>query len=460
MLQLQNKDRSVLNGRSGFGFLLLCTAPMFFTCNPKDMPTTPTVDARAVTADIQAGIEKHIREKSAASNGYFKIGFSDKELKLKLVRVHVEYLAALGPNENFACVDLADTTGDVYDVDFFMKGPPGNMKVTQTTVHKINGQPFYAWKQNSDHRWHQVPVSQATNDLLGVIEGKDKFDFTYFVKIPPLPMSSRMWLPIPVSDEFQIVQELSITAPGKQTMLNEVQYGNRILMLDLPPSKSKGKVQMRFRVERKEKSPYEKELINKELFLSQRQSLGDKENFKQIVDEVLKGKEGVLVRARAIFDHVIDKMSYKKVGLGWGKGDEIYACDTQTGNCSDFHAYFIALSRAANIPARFAVGASIPSSRNEGGIGGYHCWAEFYAEGKWWPVDISEADKYSALSTYYFGHHPANRIELSRGRDLEPVPGPTFGPINFLAYPVLEIDGKPKRIKPKFSFARLSTLAD
>ncbi|MBK6404399.1 MAG: hypothetical protein IPF66_04800 [Holophagales bacterium] len=30
-------------------------------------------------------------------------------------------------------------------------------------------------------------------------------------------------------------------------------------------------------------------------------------------------------------------------------------------------------------------------------IDGYHCWAEFWAEGKWWTVDISEADKYTAL---------------------------------------------------------------
>jgi len=58
-----------------------------------------------------------------------------------------------------------------------------------------------------------------------------------------------------------------------------------------------------------------------------------------------------------------------------------------------------------------------------------------------WPVDISEADKYLALSTYYFGHHPANRCESSCGRDLKVDPLPVSGPINFLAYPVLEVDG-------------------
>jgi hypothetical protein len=69
-------------------------------------------------------------------------------------------------------------------------------------------------------------------------------------------------------------------------------------------------------------------------------------------------------------------------------------------------------------------------------------------------VDISEADKYTALSTYYFGHHPANRLELSRGRDLVVDPGPSSGPINFLAYPVLEVGGAPKKAKVEFTFVR------
>ena len=113
--------------------------------------------------------------------------------------------------------------------------------------------------------------------------------------------------------------------------------------------------------------------------------------------------------------------------------------------------------RSIGIPARFAIGVAIPSERNDGGVDGYHCWVEFYAEEKWWPVDISEANKYSSLSTYYFGHHPANRVEFSRGRDLVVEPGPQSGPINFLAYPVLEIGGKLAKVKPKFSFNRTTS---
>jgi hypothetical protein len=32
--------------------------------------------------------------------------------------------------------------------------------------------------------------------------------------------------------------------------------------------------------------------------------------------------------------------------------------------------------------------------RNDGGVDGYHCCVEFYADGEWGPVDISDGDKY------------------------------------------------------------------
>ncbi|MHC4703991.1 MAG: transglutaminase domain-containing protein, partial [Planctomycetota bacterium] len=95
-----------------------------------------------VTRDIQAGIEKHIEEQTRLGGGYMRLPFDDGELRLKLVRVHTEYLANLGPRRHFACVDMATADGDVYDVDFFLAGDPGSMTVTETTVHKFNGKPF------------------------------------------------------------------------------------------------------------------------------------------------------------------------------------------------------------------------------------------------------------------------------------------------------------------------------
>ena len=171
-------------------------------------------------------------------------------------------------------------------------------------------------------------------------------------------------------------------------------------------------------------------------------------------EDVTRGKQSAMERGRALYDHVFKRMKYDKSGTGWGRGDAVYACDSRTGNCTDFHAYFIALARAAKIPARFAIGYTIPADKDEGAIAGYHCWAEFLADGKWIPVDISEASKHPELADYYFGHHPANRFEFTQGRDLVVEPAPASSPINFLVYPLLDVDGKVVKTENEFSFKR------
>lgn len=416
--------------------------------------TKSSAVSNVVTKDIQTSIELYIEEQTRLGDGFFKLPFNEKELKLKLVRVHTEYLANLGPRYHFACVDVADIEGDLYDVDFFLAGVPGSMTVTETTVHKINGQPLYTWEQKEDKTWHRVSVEKASRNLLEVLSGHDEFDFLYTVTLPEITEPARMWLPLPTSDAFQTVEVISMEIPGKRQILRDQKNGNQILLVNLDHEDSKKNVEIVFHVQRIEKDAYDEPLPNPEKYLNPDRLVPLNEDFKSIAGKVVEGKAGDLVCARALYDHVIDSMRYIRNGKGWGEGDAVYACNIKTGNCTDFHSYFIALSRSIGIPARFAIGAAIPSSRNEGGIHSYHCWAEFYAEGKWWPVDISEADKYSNLASYYFGRHPANRIELSRGRDIVVEPSPANGPINFLAYPVLEIGEKPAKVEVQFSFNR------
>ncbi len=407
-----------------------------------------------VTADIQAGIEAHIEREIQRGDGYFKLDHGEQKLRLKLVRVHVEYLSNLSPRRHFACVDLVDVSGEVYDVDFFLSGDPGAMGVTETTVHKINGKPYYAWDQKRDGTWRRVAVDQASEGHFGVIRERDAFEFRYWAKLPQLAAPARMWLPLPETDAFQSVEILSLDAPGKQRIVHDQAGLNRVLVLELEPADGLKTVEIVFGVKRREKAVYRAAEPVVERYLRPERLVPESVEIRGIAEEVVAGKKTDLVRARALYDHVIDRMRYMKHGSGWGQGDAVYACDARTGNCTDFHSYFIALARSVEIPARFAIGAGIPSERDEGGIDGYHCWAEFHADGQWWPVDISEGDKYSSLATYYFGHHPANRFELSHGRDIVVDPLPASGPINFLAYPVLEVDGQPAQAEVVFSFTR------
>lgn len=409
-----------------------------------------------VTADIEAGIRNHIQKKTRAGDGYFKLSSGDEDLSLKLVRVHTEYLANLGPRRHFACVDMVDTSGDVWDVDFFLAGDPGSMSVTETTIHKLNGKPFYTWEQASDGTWHRVEVEDASPRLLGVVRGSDSFEFLYRATLPEITDDARMWAPLATSDAFQTVEVKNIEEPTRHRVLEDAEYGNKILFWELGPEDSGKRVEIRYKVTRREKSAYKADGDSAVKYLGPENLVPINNRFRTIAQAVTEGKSTDLTRARALYDYVSEEMRYAKYGEGWGRGDATFACNSQNGNCTDYHSYFNALTRAAQIPSRFAIGAAVPSSRDEGGVNGYHCWVEFYADGKWWPVDISEADKYSNLATYYFGHHPANRLEFSRGRDLKVEPGPAWGPINFLAYPVLEIGGEKAETEVWFSFERTS----
>ncbi|NQU56030.1 MAG: transglutaminase domain-containing protein, partial [Rhodospirillales bacterium] len=394
-------------------------------------------------------------EQVVLGNGYFVVPFEDKELRLKLVRVHVEYLASLAPQLHFACVDMASSDGEFYDIDFFLHGDPGDMIVTETTVHKLNGIPYYVWKQNENKCWVRAEVDTASKALLGVRSEPDAFEFCYQATLPELTANARCWIPLASSDDFQNVTIKSITAPGEQRTLIDSAHSNRVLFLELSPQDSGKPIEIVYDVLRHEKAAYPGNPLDAANSLMPERMVPSNDNMKAIAGKAVEGREGDLMKARALYDHVMDQMRYKKFGEGWGQGDALYACDALSGNCTDYHAYFIGLARSIGIPARFAIGAAIPSDRDDGGTDGYHCWAEFYAEGKWWPIDVSEADKFSALSMYYFGHHPANRFEFTRGRDLVLDPGPASGPVNFLAYPLLEVNGKPQRVKTLFLFQRI-----
>lgn len=415
-----------------------------------------TAPPRADIGDVEEGIRAYIKKKVKQGNGYFEFQGDSSEHRLRLVRVHTEYLSVLAPHRYFACVDLADTAGDVYDVDFFLQGLPGAMDVTQTTMHKRNGKPFYTWKQGEDKTWRRVPVRNASRALLGVIEDTDQFEFRYALRLPSMKKNARMWLPLASSNKYQDIEISQLKAPGNHRVIKDKKEGNRILFLPLTPEHSGDSIIITYQVSRREKGPYAAAKPYNNQYLAAAPLLPVGGRFDSIAKAVLQEKryENTLVKARALYDYVIESVRYAKQGK-YGTGDAEYACDSRSGNCTEFHSLFISLARSAGIPARFAIGAAIPSQRNEGGVNGYHCWAEFYAEGKWWPIDISEANKYSALSTYYFGHHPANRIELSRGRNLETDPMPHSGAIPFLAYPLLEVAQKKVAVATSFSFHRI-----
>ena len=142
---------------------LFFTAPVaIFSQEHPEHPEHPKkggAEKRVSTADISAGIKTNIEtETKKSSDSKFHVKHEGQDLALDLIRVHDDRLSDLGGGKYFACVDMKGTDGKTYDIDFFLTGEPGKMKVTETSVHKIDGKPLYNWKEENG-KWHKVPAA-------------------------------------------------------------------------------------------------------------------------------------------------------------------------------------------------------------------------------------------------------------------------------------------------------------
>lgn len=294
---------------------------------------------------------------------------------------------------------------------------------------------------------------------------RQSFHLVYEAVMPEVPSSAQqafLWLPYPPDTPQQTVTGMTIKASVPYDLVTEPRYGNVAVRFTLPAGAREQTVVMEFDVLREEhvNRPYPRAgaVIPASLAGTQRDGAAAGEIalwlqpdrrvpvdglIREWATETVAGYTSDLGRARAIYDYVVDNLTYDKSGEGWGRGDIFWACDTLRGNCTDFHAVFIGYARAVGIPTRFEIGFPIPAERRAGEVAGYHCWAEFYLEGSGWvPVDASEAFKHPEKREYYFGAHDANRVLFSVGRDLV-LPGMAGDPLNFFIDPYAEVNGSP-----------------
>ncbi len=137
-------------------------------------------------------------------------------------------------------------------------------------------------------------------------------------------------------------------------------------------------------------------------------------------------------------------MVYNYKAPGAGVGNAVLACDSKTGDCTDYHSVFIGVCRWRGIPADHVFGLSVPPEKPEGDIRFCHCWARFWvADVGWIPIDASRADKFPADREYYFGTLGSTWLTIAHGRDVVLEPPQQGEPINMLHGPVAEVDGKP-----------------
>lgn len=120
------------------------------------------------------------------------------------------------------------------------------------------------------------------------------------------------------------------------------------------------------------------------------------------VHEAVRKPDNPYWVARDLYDYLHGKMVYQRTG-GWDVAPTVLK--RGTGSCSEYAFVYIALCRAAGVPARYA-GAVVTRGENASFDFVYHRWVEVYLPGyQWVPVDPSGGDSESPRDqAMYFGH--------------------------------------------------------
>jgi hypothetical protein len=291
------------------------------------------------------------------------------------------------------------------------------------------------------------------------------FHYSFTVRNLPSGKNVRIWIPVAQSDAYQEVKIISAKGDLPLKKTSDSKYGNQIYYAEAISAQPELHFDVEYDVIR-----HERVALGQTAPHAVPVSLSSTEKQQDLQPDVLvpvtglpadlaakvtQGKTHPLDKARAIYDYVFTTMRYDKTGTGWGHGDVLYACDAKKGNCTDFHSLFIAMARSQGIPARFEIGFPLPPDKHSAEIAGYHCWSDFYIDGKGWiPVDISEAWKHQEKRDYFFGSHDVNRMQFSMGRDLRLSPPQAGKPLNYFVYPYVEVDGQEfPNVALAFSFA-------
>jgi transglutaminase-like putative cysteine protease len=288
-------------------------------------------------------------------------------------------------------------------------------------------------------------------------------EIKYQVEIAEVPDGTQvldLWVPVVTGRDRQTVNhknESELRQTGQFT--RDKKFGNRIYYRRYQaPFTLPIRLELDYDVEVREASvPAAKQLASSKQadpgdayaqYLGDTQKIPIQGRIAQLAQQIDLAEGEPLRAGRRIYDYLVDTMVYNHQATGAGTGDAVWACDSKTGDCTDYHSVFIGVCRWRGIPADHVFGMPIPPDKPAGDIKYCHCWARFWvADVGWIPIDASRADKFPADRDYYFGTIGSTWIELAHGRDVILEPPQQGPPINMFDEPIAEADGKPLHVK-------------
>lgn len=290
----------------------------------------------------------------------------------------------------------------------------------------------------------------------------------------PVDKKVRLWLPYPTSTQYQDIMSVRVSGDFSQSAVyTDKKYQTPMLYAEWPAGSASRHLTLSFKAERQE--VVRRDFPKKEsawdpadyaMWLAP-SSLGPIDGpVKAVADSITQGKITVQDKAKAIYDWVCDTMYRAPETIGCGKGDVCSLLNKPGGKCTDIHSVFVALCRAAGVPAREVFGIRLGKDDTTDITSWQHCWAEFYLPGYGWvPVDPADVRKMmlkdnlslddpktAELRHNYWGAWDPYRVQLAMGRDLMLNPTQDGPPLNTFGYPYAEVDGQSQNFYDPASF--------
>jgi len=275
---------------------------------------------------------------------------------------------------------------------------------------------------------------------------------------------TKLWIPYAVSDKNQTVGDVKVSGDyAASGVYTDKVNGTPALYAQWDKDAKSRKLTYSFVVEREEirvrDLSAEEPSWNKADYAEYLQptSMGPVDGeVRKLAESITKGKKTVLAKAKAIYDWTCENMYRDPATVGCGKGDVCSLLKQPGGKCTDISSVYIALARAAGVPAREVFGVRLGKKAEEDITTWQHCWVEFFLPGTGWvpvdPADVRKAMLVEKLELkdaktreyrdYFWGGIDAYRFKVALGRDLVLNPPQAGAPLNTFGYPYAEVDGK------------------
>ncbi len=313
-------------------------------------------------------------------------------------------------------------------------------------------------------------------------ENSRKFHVVYDfdLKYDEKSFEAKLWNPLPYNASYQKIKFLKFEGNYDDYNINANNaYDVKTLFASWNKSDKKKLLHMEMEIETKERIvplKFIKEASKQNLpipdevkmFLKPTEHIPTDGKIKEVANKLTKNLTDRFEKVQAIYDWVTETTfrDPKVIGCGIGDAGKMINSGYFGGKCTDISSLFVAILRAAQIPAREVFGIRLGKSHFSKALGksnakGFanistwqHCRTEYYIPGAGWipsdPADITKLElvekldynspKVKELRKRYIHSWEMNWVGFNWGRDFVLYPKPTQFPINMLGYPYAEVE--------------------